>query len=223
MPRHLILLTGEFDASELINYFSRITPSCSVTWVRTADELAVAVAANSSGETRLVSFCSGVIVSAAILGQLRCGGYNVHPGPPNYPGRHPECWGVYHGATRFGATFHHMTPRVDEGVIVDTRGFEVPPESGQRQLAEAAFKAALELLLAWAERIVRDDHRFPGNGEVWHGRKWRRADLVAICRMPADIGPVEFERRRRAFAELPNCSLTVTLHGRDFVYTVPPD
>jgi methionyl-tRNA formyltransferase len=223
MPHHLVFLTGTFDAGDLARFLAQRRPACTVDWVQDVDGIAAALARAGESRSRLVSFCSGVIVPASLLARFGHGAYNIHPGPPSVPGRHPECWGVYHAVERFGATLHVMAPRVDEGAIVDTRWFDVAPGTGQRILAEAAFKAALDLLLYWADSLIGDAPPLPVNGEIWRGRKWRRADLDAITRLPADIGFAEFERRRRAFAELPGCTLTVSLHGREFVYTVPPD
>ena len=41
------------------------------------------------GGTRLISFCSPVIVPADILKALPGPSYNFHPGPPDRPGRSP--------------------------------------------------------------------------------------------------------------------------------------
>lgn len=223
MPQTIILLTGSFDASDLSSFLAKRHPETALIWVQDLDVLAVAIDSVDSAEARLVSFCSGCIVPAALLDRFGRGAYNIHPGPPSFPGRHPESWGVYLAAPRFGATLHAMTPRVDEGEIIATQWFEVAPGTGQRGLAEAAFKAALDLLLGWFGRMATEAAALPPNGEVWHGRKWRRADLEAMTRIEAAIEPAEFERRRRAFAELPGCSLTLVLHGREFVYLVPPD
>jgi methionyl-tRNA formyltransferase len=223
MPQTIILLTGSFDASDLSSFLAKRHPECALIWVQDLDVLIAAIDSVDCSRARLVSFCTGVIVPGALLHKFGCGAYNIHPGPPSFPGRHPESWGVYHAAPRFGATLHVMTPRVDEGAIVDTIWFDVAVGTGQRILAETAFKAALDLLLAWFPRLAGEDATLPPNGEAWHGRKWRRADLDAMTRFGGDIDAVEFERRRRAFAELPGCTLTLVLHGREFVYAVPAD
>lgn len=223
MPQTIILLTGTFDASDLSSFLAKRHPECALIWVQDLEILIAAVDSVDCSRARLVSFCSGLIVPAALLERFGHGAYNIHPGPPSFPGRHPESWGVYLAAPRFGATLHVMAPRVDEGAIIDTIWFDVADGVGQRLLAETAFKAALDLLLAWFARLVSEDMALPPNGEAWHGRKWRRADLDAMTRFDGSIDAVEFERRRRAFAELPGCSLTLVLHGHEFVYTVPPD
>jgi methionyl-tRNA formyltransferase len=221
MPDRLILLTGEFDAGVIVERFSRCNPNCPVEWVTTLGGLLEAVARGPAA--RLVSFCSGVIVPGEILERMAGPSYNFHPGPPTFPGRHPECWGAYLGAERFGATLHVMTPRVDEGPIIATKWFDVPPGAGQSVIAKGGFAASVDLLVGWRQALMTSDEALVPNGERWEGRKWRRADLDALSRVTADIDEAEFERRRRAFAELPGCSLTMELHGRVFTYTVPND
>lgn len=223
MPQTIILLTGSFDASDLASFLAKRHPDTALIWVQDLDVLVTAIDSVDASRTRLVSFCTGVIVPAAVLARFGSGAYNIHPGPPNFPGRHPESWAVYHAASRFGATLHVMVPRVDEGAIIDTTWFDVPAGAGQRVLAETAFKAALDMLLGWYGRLADEDTALPANGQTWQGRKWRRADLDAMTRFDAGIDAVEFERRRRAFAELPDCALTLVLHGHEFVYTVPAD
>ncbi len=220
MPKRLILLTGAFDAEVLLDHLRSVDPRCPVTWVTTREELADA--ARLGAPARLVSFCSGVIVPRALLGRMDGPSYNIHPGPPTFPGRYPECWGAYHGAGRFGATLHVMAPRVDEGMIVDTRWFDVPPGAGQKIIGREAFLAAMALFADWAPAFATRDAPLPGNGEVWSGVKSRLVDIEAMSVITPDIDAEEFERRRRAFAELPGCNLYLELHGRSFVYTPEP-
>jgi methionyl-tRNA formyltransferase len=220
MPQRLILLTGTFDAEVLVRHFQQINPLCHVTWVTTHDALAEAV--EMGPPSRLVSFCSGVIVSKALLDRMDGPSYNIHPGPPTFPGRYPECWGAYYGARRFGATLHVMVPRVDEGEIIDTLWFDVPEGAGQRHFGLEGFRAAMQLLSDWSLALSKIDGPLPANGEVWSGHKRSQADIDRLSRVSADIDAVEFERRRRAFAEMGGCSLSVELHGRVFTYTAPP-
>jgi methionyl-tRNA formyltransferase len=148
--------------------------------------------------------------------------YNIHPGPPSYPGRHPESWGAYDGVAKFGATFHAMAPRVDEGAIVDVEWVDVPPGSGQMDVGMRAFRAALGRMSRWAQRLLTDEAPLPANGLAWSGRKTSHAQLEEMCVVTPDIDPAEFERRRRAFAEQEGSRMRLVLHGREFHYTAPP-
>jgi methionyl-tRNA formyltransferase len=223
MPRRLLLLTGEFEAGVLIPFFSRHAPEATVEAVHFGSTLEAAVLAGAEG-TRLVAFCTSVIVPSALLALLPGPSYNIHPGPPSFPGRHPECWGAYHGVKRFGATLHEMATRVDEGPIVDVQWFEMAEEGGgQAAYGMRAYQAAIQLLIRWAPWLASDDRPLPRSADRWSGTKTKRADIEAMCRVTPDIALEEFERRRRAFAEQPGGRMTVVLHGRDFHYDVPAE
>ena len=222
MPARLLLLTGEFEAGILVPFFTRHAPDARIEAMQQSVDLEAAILAGADG-TRLIAFCTSTIVPEALLDRLPGPSYNIHPGPPSFPGRHPECWGAYHGAARFGATLHEMAPRVDEGPIVDVQWFEMEPGGGQAAYGMKAYQAAIQLLVRWAPWLAGDDRPLPRSQERWSGTKTRRADLEAMCRVTPDIDAVEFERRRRAFAEQPGSRMTVELHGREFRYEVPPE
>ena len=223
MPRRLLLLTGEFEAGILIPFFTRHAPDARIEAVHLGGDLESAVLSGTEG-TRLLAFCTSVIVPPALLALLPGPSYNIHPGPPSFPGRHPECWGAYRGVTRFGATLHEMAARVDEGPIVDVQWFEMTETGGgQAAYGMRAYQAAVQVLIRWAPWLVNDDRPLPRSADRWSGTKTRRADIEAMCRVSPDIDREEFERRRRAFAEQPGGRMSVVLHGREFHYEVPPE
>ena len=222
MPRRLLLLTGEFEAGVLVPFLTRHGPDVQVQAIHFGGELEAAVLAGTEG-TRLVAFCTSVIVPAPLLALLPGPSYNVHPGPPSFPGRHPECWGSYRGARRFGATLHEMVSRVDEGPIVDVQWFDMPEGGSQMDYGMRAYQAAIQLLIRWAPWLVSNERPLPRSTDHWSGTKTRRADIDAMCRVTPDIDREEFERRRRAFAEQPGSRMSVVLHGREFLYEVPPE
>ena len=111
-----------------------------------------------------------------------------------------------------------MVPRVDEGRIIDVEWVEMPEGAGQSEFGFRGYRAALQLFVRWAPRLMRDPTPLPPNEMKWSGRKTTHAHLEAMSRIAPDIGAAELERRRRAFAELPGCSLTLDLHGVNFVY-----
>jgi methionyl-tRNA formyltransferase len=218
MSRRLLLLTGHFEAQFIRSQM--VPPDGVADHVPTLD--AVVEALDRSVEnTTLLAFCTAVIVPRRVLARLPVPSYNVHPGPPDFPGRHPESWGAYRGCTRFGATFHEMAPRVDEGAIVDTQMIDVAPGSGQLEFGRQALRAALVLLARWIPRLLDGDGRLPPGGAAWSGHKTTHAELDAMTRLSPDVSRQEFERRRRAFAEVPGSRLSVLLHGCEFVHITP--
>jgi methionyl-tRNA formyltransferase len=220
MPQRLLLLTGSFEAGILVPHLARLTPDCLIEHLDSRAALETALD-GSAGRTRLLAFCTSVIVPRRLLDALPGPSYNIHPGPPTYPGRHPECWGAYDRLTRFGATLHEMAPRVDEGRIIDVHWFDLSPGAGQIEFGFGAFRAALQLLLRWAPALIGADGDLPVSAYRWSGRKTTHDDLEAMCRIGPDIDTEEFERRRRAFAEQPGSRMVLMFQGREFCYTAP--
>jgi len=220
MLERLLLLTGSFEAGILAPHLVKQNPDCAVRPVDSRDKLEEALA-EAAGTTRLLAFCTSVIVPQRILAALPGPSYNIHPGPPSFPGRHPESWGAYQGLATFGSTLHEMAPRVDEGRIIDVSWFEPPPGAGQLEFGYGAFRAALQLVLRWAAALAGDERPLPHSEHRWSGRKTTHADLEAMCRIGPEIDATEFERRRRAFAEQPGSRMSLLLHGREFHYVAP--
>ena len=182
---------------------------------RTGAELSAAFERAGPG-CRLIAFTTPVIVPGALLRQLDFPAYNVHPGPPTYPGTQPESFAVYEGASRFGATLHEMVARVDEGPIAAVTWFDVTPGTARMALAQLAYEAAVKLFADYAPRIATATQPLPHIGEAWQGPKRRKADFEAMCRLPPDIGRQELERRYLAFGQGPQNQLFTELHGRRF-------
>jgi methionyl-tRNA formyltransferase len=220
MPQRLLLLTGAFEAGILAPHLAK-QGGCVVRPVDSLAKLEEALA-EPAGTTRLLAFCTSVIVPRRILEALPGPSYNIHPGPPSFPGRHPESWGAYQELRSFGSTLHEMAPRVDEGPIVDVAWFEPPAGAGQLEFGYGAFRAALQLVLRWAAALTGEEAPLPQSEHRWSGRKTTHGDLETMCRVGPEIDAAEFERRRRAFAEQPGSRMILTLHGREFVYTAPP-
>jgi methionyl-tRNA formyltransferase len=221
MPARLLLLTGACEAAALGPVVAKSNPACRV--VPVTSEEALADADDGTPGTRLVAFCSSVIVPGAMLARLDRGAYNIHPGPPGYPGRYPACWGSYDGVRRFGATLHRMAARVDAGPIVAVDWFDVPAEVAHTALSDRVLAAAIALFVRFAPALAGESDLPIDPDLTWSGRKTRLSDYEAICRLPPDIDARELERRRRAFADQPGACLALELHGRRFVWQAPPE
>lgn len=214
MPRHAVLLCAPTEARWLSGVLTHQDGGLAVAAVPDAAALE-AHAATAPAGTRLIAFCTGSVVPAAVLERLGAPAYNIHPAPPAYPGRHPVSFALYDGADRFGATAHVMEARVDSGPIVGAVEFPVPPEADHGWLAERAYRAAVRLFLALAPALARPEPLAPV-GLSWGPRRCSRRALEAMCALPPDIAAAELERRVRAFGPEPGARLHLTLHGRRF-------
>lgn len=169
----------------------------------------------------LLSYGTSVIVPAAVLDRFEGRAYNLHAASPDYPGRDPHHFAVYDGAARYGATLHRMTPKVDDGPIVDMELFDTPPDVRPSQLLALANAAAIRILLRSGPKIARGETLAPMPGVAWGPVKRSRRDFLAMCRIDPGLPADEFERRFRAFDGEAQDNLYIELHGRTFRLTKP--
>ncbi len=203
----MIIFLTELDAATA----AQVTPLLGAhQLVRSLAELRQAVG------TTLFSFSTSIIVPPDILRRFDGAAYNLHAASPEYPGRDPHHWAVYDGAPRYGATLHYMTPRVDDGSIIDVEWFDVAVGTTSMQLLAEANKAALRVLARVAPLLDRPGALAAHPDWRWSGVKHSRADFRAMCRVPPDVTAAEFERRVRAFDVPGYDNLSVVLHGRTF-------
>ena len=197
LPQRLLILTGDLEAERLGAAIRTKAPAnIEIIAITTADELEQ-LHAKGIGQTRLVSFCTNVIVPGTVLRDLSLEPYNIHPGSPEYPGIYPEAFAIYEGAKRFSATAHVMADRVDTGDIVRTAWFDVPGGWDRERLAARAYEAALGLFFEVIVLCMAADTPLTRTGENWSAPRRTRAQYDALCEPAAD--PREAERRLRAF------------------------
>jgi len=210
----LILLTPPEDQEEVAAPLRAVDPG--VTLVAVADRVGLERALRDHPGARLVSVCSPVIVPPGLLKRLSGPAYNLHPGPPSYPGLFPAVFALYDGATTFGVTLHEMTATVDAGPIVATSEIDIPADMDRLALETLSRRLVNHLLRQCAEALARVEVPLPPIGVPWLGPARRQADFEALCRLPEDVDAAEFDRRLRAVGEGPNHALVIPRFGRWF-------
>ena len=165
---------------------------------------------------RLVAFCTGVIVPAAIISACEAGAFNIHPGPPAYPGLFPSVFAIYGGAETFGTTVHHMTDEIDGGDIVHTSSFGIPDTIDRAALDALAFEHALSVTRDLAPALCDLSQQLPPNGEAWQSIPRTRREFESLCCLPEGVDEREFNRRYRAVGEGPDHALSIILYGHRF-------
>ncbi len=208
----LVFLIRGGEATPVMDLIRGAAPDLPWETVSSLDALRAA----ATPRTRVISIGSPIIVPADILDGLRVAAYNIHPGPPEYPGIFPSVFALYDGATTFGVTLHEMAAKVDTGPIVAVDRFDVTPAMDRAALDAASYRAILALVAAHAERLATLA-RLPALGAAWGPRAWTRKDFDALCKLPADVDADEFARRHRAIGEGPEHALEITVHGVRFV------
>jgi len=193
----IILLTGEAEAPILSQVLRAYNTSLAVDHAQSVPELEHFCSTATPG-TRLLSFCSSVIVPGALLAALPGPSYNFHPGPPERPGRYPSVFALYENAPIFGVTAHEMLASVDSGAIIAAEWFELKPEWDLMALEEQTLIHLITLFHRLAPHLALHDTPLMHQPVIWRGRKTTKADCEALCAVGADMSSDEIERRHRA-------------------------
>lgn len=215
----IILLTGPIEAGALSASLLRYNPHLKLHTAKTLNDLD-AFAPQRLRRARLLSFASPLIVPKRVLDHLGHGGYNFHPGPPDYPGWAPAYFAAYDRATTFGVTAHVMYERVDSGPIIALDLFDVPPAISAESLEAMAYARMSRQFFELAKMLATSPHAPPALPVQWCGRKRTRRQLAELCDIPVDISREELERRMAVFSKgRLDAVPTVTLHGHEFRYS----
>ena len=212
MPRLILLTEPEFKdplAARLA------APGVILDLAPTLAELDRLLAAGPTG-TRLFSVGAGFIVPPRILQALDGPAYNLHPGPPAYPGIFPSVFALDDQAPRFGITLHEMTAKVDDGAIVAVDTYDILPEWNRLALDSATFGAMINMIERLAPALTDISLPLPRLDVPWSGAKRTRKDFDALCLLPENADAALFARRLRAVGEGPNHALALTRFGRAF-------
>lgn len=114
----------------------------------------------------LMSFYYRDMIPTEVLDQVPMGAFNLHGSLlPRYRGRVSVHWAIIMGESRTGATLHVMTPRPDDGAMVDQEEIPILFQDSSRdvmeRLAEGAYnlvKRALPLLEDGSFKATEQDH-----------------------------------------------------------------
>ena len=217
----IVLLCGEGERKPLGAALKRHTPRLRLVKAVTAADLA-ALEPAVLAHARLVAFLTPVLVPASVLGALGYGAYNIHPGPPDYPGWHPVEFAVYDGAARFGATAHVMAESVDSGPIIAVERFDVSAGTEVEELGRTAYEAAVRLFAHLAPALAGSPEPLPTLDLRWGARRTSRRAYAALCEISPDLPAEEVRRRVAAFGPGDGFSRpAVILHGIRFSLESP--
>lgn len=194
MLQRFVLLCEPISAPHLALYVRRQAAQIEVRLATDRAQLMAALA-DAPSHTRLIAFCANTIVPEQALRDLCQTAYNIHPGPPAYPGVHPDAFAHADGVRTFGATAHELTAQIDGGAIIATAACDVPEGAARSDLADLGFACALDLFRLIVEHCLSGNGDFPRHPDAaWCGpyntRKAYRArfggDPIKICSQPRD-------------------------------------
>lgn len=148
------------------------------------------------GADVLISFLSPWIVPARVLDRCPIG-INFHPGSVDYPGTGCYNFALYDEADEFGATCHHMLPKVDTGLIVEERRFPAFADDTVETLKLRTMVTMLSMFQDIAGVIARGE-KLPIAGKSWTRRAYTKREMEALKRLSPGMNADEIKRRVRA-------------------------
>ena len=166
----------------------------------------------------IISFLNPYVVPSRLLNQTHGRAFNVHPALPDHPGRDPQHFAFYEGATSTGATLHRMDASVDSGEIIAVLEVPIDRALGVLSFIEQSERSSIDLLLNTVPAIL-DDSVSPATGLAWRPEaKTTRKQFLDMCRIDPDMTADEVARRIESFFNPSYRSVYVELHGFRFVY-----
>lgn len=197
MQRRIIILKGRYDIPLLRQILLERNPDLDVTVALGLEDLTAAID-RFDGRCRLIGFLTGIIVPADLLARLKITPYNIHPGPPEFPGAHPVSFAIWHEAQTYGVTAHEMTARVDAGPIVAVCRFPTPPEPEHMELADLTVMCAIDVFEFVGNYCAMTDEALPPMKEQWASEKSTRKQFQELCRTIAPPSSDKAARLARA-------------------------
>ena len=198
MSYRVVVVADHQESAQLAVYVQRKNPCIEAQVVSTLSEVDAALHGRAQ-ETRLISFCSSVIIPGRILDALGPVPYNIHPASPDFPGSHPDAFAILAGVDMYGATAHEMVRKVDAGAIVDVEWFPVIPSATAEILRDMAFVSAVSLYARLADHCAVSAMAMPHRPDLqWGSRKTTRQDYQDLCASPMPADPAAQSRLQRA-------------------------
>jgi len=119
---------------------------------------------------RLVGFYSDVIVPRRYLEAMSLEPVNIHPAPPEYPGRRALEFAMRDGVDGYGVTAHVMTLPVDSGPILSVQRFPVAPTMTEEAVRYLTWRAGFALMFALMPTLAEDAPLTPDPALSWGNR-----------------------------------------------------
>jgi hypothetical protein len=197
MPSHILLLTGALEVPFFTDYLTSRNPALVISHALTLEAAEQALEGRMD-QTRIIAFLTDIIVPARILDQLGPVPYNIHPGPPAYPGSYPESFAIWDQATTYGITAHEMAARVDTGPIVAVSHFPLPELPDLENIGDLIYGKAVEVFAVIGAHCATTDDPMPAIDVQWARRRYTKADFRSLCRSGGKYHGSDRDRLQRA-------------------------
>lgn len=174
---------------------------------------------SSQGDV-LISFLSPWIITKDELDRFTTA-INFHPASVDYPGTGCYNFALYDEAPEYGATCHHMLPKVDTGKVVLERRFPVSADATVETLKLATMDTMLAMFREIADILARGEP-LPAAPTHWTRRPYLWREMEALKQLSPFMSPREIDRRVRAtvYPGYPGPVMKYP-NGTTYTYTVP--
>jgi len=147
----------------------------------------------------IISYLSRWVVPEWLLKKAGIAAFNFHPASPEYPGIGCNNFALYEDAKEYGATCHHMLPRVDTGPIIAVKRFPLFPSDNVASVLARTYAFQLVLFYEVMSSILAGKD-LPVSEESWTRRPFTRREFEELRRIRPDMPREEIARRVRATA-----------------------
>lgn len=192
----IVILTKATEAPFLVKYMRGQNPHIDVEAALNIEDLREKIGDKAS-VTRLITFNVGLIVPKDILDILGPTPYNIHPGPPDYPGAHPVAFALRNNATHYGTTGHVIMEKVDSGAIVYCKQVDIAADIGRTELTDMAYYLAVEAFSVIGTHCANSDQSMAQIKQSWSGQKSTTKGYKALCTVPENATRIEIARLKR--------------------------
>ena len=145
----------------------------------------------------LISYLAQWVIPGGLINSAKLAAFNLHPGPPEYPGIGCTNFAIYNDEKIFGITCHHMLDRVDSGQIIAVRRFPVFETDSVYSLTQRCYVEILHLFEELISGIIRGE-ALPVSSESWKRKPYKRKELDALCQLTDDMKEEEVQKRIKA-------------------------
>lgn len=166
----------------------------------------------------VLSFLNPFVIPSVVLTHSGGRAFNVHPALPDYPGRDPQHFAFYEGATSTGATLHRMESSVDSGEILDVIEAPTDRSFGVMHFINESERLSLEILSKNLPAIIAGTIRRVVQQQWRDSAKSTRKMFMEMCRIEPDMNREEVARRIESFFNPSHRSIYIDLHGYRFIY-----
>lgn len=202
MPGPILILTGPEEGPFLEAKLKACGADVGVHTVHNRNDLLTASKLElftQSPTSRLIAFCTDVIVPVDVLRVFGRGAYNFHPASPEYPGSNAASFAIYDQVAAYGVTVHEMEASVDSGAIIGFEAFAVPAGIRFMDLEILAFQNLLNLFDRLAPLLVDTDSELESLDIQWGKQKRTRRDFEDMQKIADGMSEDEIRLRWRAF------------------------